>query len=114
MREVDAGGASPWDAPPQTLRLRGLDPTLVGGPGGAQSAIPAARPMSGLSISKRISDEAQPECQPPADIPFPAQSQVLSYLAEGALRSWAALRVGAPAKALAVSPTPTGRIAAWR
>ena len=96
------------------LRLRGLDPTLVGGPGGAQSAIPAARPMSGLSISKRISDEAQPECQPPADIPFPAQSQVLSYLAEGALRSWAALRVGAPAKALAVSPTPTGRIAAWR
>jgi hypothetical protein len=83
--------------------LRGLGPTLVGGSGGAQSVTPPARPMSGLSISKRTSDEAQPESDPLADIPFPAQSQVLSYLAEGAL-----------AKALAVSPTPAGRIAAWR
>ncbi len=70
--------------------------------------------MSGLAVSGRISDEAQPEGEPPADIPFPAQSKVLSYRAEGALRPCAALRIGALAKAHAVSPTPTGRIVAWR
>ena len=79
--------------------------------------------MSGLSVSGRISDEAQRESEPLADIPFPAQSQVLServyraipqMLAEGAPRRGVGLRVGALGKALAVSPIPTGRILAWR
>ena len=115
MREVDAGGVSPWNAPSQALHLRGGGQTLAGGSGGAPSAISAARPMSGLSVSGRISDEAQPESESLADIPFQAQSQVLServyravvqMLAQGALRRGVALRIGALAKALAVSPTP--------
>ena len=70
--------------------------------------------MSGLSVSGRISDKAQPESEPLADIPFPAQSQVLSERVYRAVvqmlaRAPCARRcaaIGALAKALAVSPTP--------
>jgi len=95
------------------LHLRGGGATPASG-SGAPSAIPVPRPMSGLSVSGRISDEVQPESEPLADVPFPAQSQVLCYLAERALRRCVGLRIGALARALAVSPTPTGRIVAWR